>query len=375
MRWSCLLAAWLVLLPSASHAQRAKLFSAFASMAGHLPGRSELTKGVIVGIAGNFIYDKLKGDPAPPPPPNDPPKPSIGINIVSPPQTCPAGCNTIQKRIEEINRDVDTRIALIPNSQLLRPNPNGGSLPPGIYHPAPITAEDLQCIPGIDPNEALRRASILDNGIKLNRRDAPSAATCYYEAATHNIVLAQYALGDMLAHGDTGVRSDVGAALGWLEPAALAGFVPAQTYLGYLYETDAVYRDLARSVEWYFAAARAGDALAQYELARLDFLGIGVPANHVLAFNWLNVAVMGGYPPARDAIKTLLDTASELAQAYNDPAAHHIWGLAYESGVPNLVPVDYRRAYIAYMRAAGAGSVVVRQDIQRLCTWQRAACQ
>jgi len=68
------------------------------------------------------------------------------------------------------------------------------------------------------------------------------------------------------------------AALEFLKRSADLGYPPAETTMGYLYETgNIVAQDPAQSVEWYKKAAKQNDHVGEWLLGRLYFTGSGTP--------------------------------------------------------------------------------------------------
>lgn len=135
---------------------------------------------------------------------------------------------------------------------------------------------------------------------------------------------------------------NMGEALSQYKIAALAGYAPAQTRLGYLFEQGkGVPKDKSSAQEWYLKAAKQADALAQYhlaclfhetrnyseavhwhteaanrgntvsqyELALLYEAGLGVKKSVQEAFKWAELAAQDGAPThfyARDRLSKLL---------------------------------------------------------------------
>lgn len=105
---------------------------------------------------------------------------------------------------------------------------------------------------------------------------------------------AQYWLADMYEHG-LGVKTDMTAAIAWLDKSAGHGFVPAEQRLGELYlYGDETLQDFSRARTWLQQAALAGDGAAQRDLGQIYALGLGVPANNPEAYGWYENAVIHG---------------------------------------------------------------------------------
>lgn len=100
------------------------------------------------------------------------------------------------------------------------------------------------------------------------------------------------------------------------------GNAPAQTYLGFLFETGrGVPMNYTEAAMWYRRAAEQGDSRAQYSLGLLYDRGQGVPQDIVEASKWLNLSTAASPPRVResrarirDAVTTKM-TRGEIAQA------------------------------------------------------------
>ena len=74
-------------------------------------------------------------------------------------------------------------------------------------------------------------------------------------------------------------------------PLAERGVAPAQTWLGFMFQTGrGVPQNYTEAAMWYRRAAEQGDSLAQYSLGLLYDKGQGVPQDEVAAYKWLNLA-------------------------------------------------------------------------------------
>jgi uncharacterized protein len=105
-------------------------------------------------------------------------------------------------------------------------------------------------------------------------------------------------------------------------PLAERGNAPAQSYLGFLFETGrGVPQNYTEAAMWYRRAAEQGDSRAQYSLGLLYDRGHGVPQDIVEASKWLNLSTAAAPPPAREARARIRDavtskmTRGEIAQA------------------------------------------------------------
>ncbi len=107
-------------------------------------------------------------------------------------------------------------------------------------------------------------------------------------------------------------RGTYGEALQWYFKAAEAGNAQAQFLLGLKYETGTdVGRDLAEAANWYEKAANQGNMEAQFKLATLLERGQGRAADLAAAAQWYERAARNGFAPAQYNLGIiLLNTAS-----------------------------------------------------------------
>jgi TPR repeat protein len=95
-------------------------------------------------------------------------------------------------------------------------------------------------------------------------------------------------------------RGTYGEALQWYFNAAEAGDAQAQFLLGLKYETGTdVARDLTKAANWYEKAALQGNPESQFKLAMLLENGRGRAADPAAAAQWYERAARGGYAPAQ----------------------------------------------------------------------------
>ena len=100
------------------------------------------------------------------------------------------------------------------------------------------------------------------------------------------------------------------------------GVAPAQTWLGFMFQTGrGVPQNYTEAAMWYRRAAEQGDSLAQYSLGLLYDKGQGVPRDVIEASKWLNLSTAAAPPRAREARARIRDalgtkmTRGEIAQA------------------------------------------------------------
>jgi TPR repeat protein len=117
-------------------------------------------------------------------------------------------------------------------------------------------------------------------------------------------------------------RQDYVAASRAFIPLAERGSAPAQTYLGFMFETGrGVPQNYTEAAMWYRRAAEQGDSLAQYSLGLLYDRGQGVPQDIVEAGKWLNLSAAAAPRKARDGRVRIRDavtskmTRGEIAES------------------------------------------------------------
>lgn len=125
------------------------------------------------------------------------------------------------------------------------------------------------------------------------------------------------------------------AAFDYLKRSADLGYPPAQTTMGYFYETGGVVpADPSQSVEWYKKAAKQGDRVGEWLLGRLYYTGSGT---------------------ARD-----LNLAAAMLQksaAQDDPFADYLLGMV------QLEREQYTQAADSFRKAAMQGLPQAQQQL------------
>jgi TPR repeat protein len=92
-------------------------------------------------------------------------------------------------------------------------------------------------------------------------------------------------------------------AIGLYRQAAELGYLPAQTYLGVIYDkARGVPRDDAEAIKWYQLAADKGDPQSQFNLGVFLIQGRGTTKNEKAGWDLVRKAAEGGYQPARSAL-------------------------------------------------------------------------
>ena len=97
-------------------------------------------------------------------------------------------------------------------------------------------------------------------------------------------------------------------ALAACEAAAKTGDAEAEYELGeFYYDGKNTPRDLNKALSYFEQASLQGHAMAQYQLGTMFFKGEGVPANNIQAYIVLKMAAVNGAEEA-------LDTADQVAE-------------------------------------------------------------
>ncbi len=121
----------------------------------------------------------------------------------------------------------------------------------------------------------------------------------FLAAAEAGVPDAQYAVARYHLEGDAPGGTDAGLARRFLEAAARQGFDTAQLDLGFFFlEGIDGKRDLQRGFALVHRAARAGNVVAQAEVAKLYWGGIGIEPDEVEAAAWTVLARRAGYDDA-----------------------------------------------------------------------------
>jgi uncharacterized protein len=187
--------------------------------------------------------------------------------------------------------------------------------------------------------------------------DAVKALACFELAAQAGDARAQWNLGALYASGAPGVTRDLQQAFAWCRTSADQNFVPAQATLGVL---CTLIGEFAQAATWWGKAAQAGDAEAQYNLARLYSQGQGVQASAELAFRWFYAAAQQGIVRAQARLGLLYATGEGVAQ--DSIAAHQWFHIAAQQGE------DSAKANLERSRLL-IGSAQIAEAVRRAQEW------
>lgn len=161
--------------------------------------------------------------------------------------------------------------------------------------------------------------------------DWQQAAKWYSLAAEQGNPQAQYLLAELYQRGVLG-EPDYPQALAWYAKAA-KHFPEAGVAEGFLYET--VFDDYPQALKAYEQAARAGNALAQYNLALMLEFGKGVPEDFTKAGILYEQAANQGFSPAMTQLAGLY--FSGLGKDKNEQQALSWYKKAAETGNSNAL--------------------------------------
>jgi TPR repeat protein len=120
---------------------------------------------------------------------------------------------------------------------------------------------------------------------------------------------AQFLLGLDYEEGPGGRTPEIAKAVGWYQKATDGGLVRATARLGHLYlQGVGVTQDFKRARMLLEQAADAGNAAAQFDLARMWEHGWGGEKHLPMAYAWFEYAARQNYEPAVKARDRLLAT-------------------------------------------------------------------
>ena len=173
--------------------------------------------------------------------------------------------------------------------------------------------------------------------------------------------------------GSGGNRSDL-VAIDSFHRAADLGYIPAQTVLGYLYETgQIVARDPDQALEWYERAAGQDDPLAEWLVGRLIYSGAVPPRDLNNASRWLEKSSAHGDPFGEYFLGMIFLERGAYAKAAEQfrkaatqglPQAQQQLGMLLKQG--RGVPEDKFGAYVLLRLSFEAGNQAVASDVHLL---------
>jgi uncharacterized protein len=201
----------------------------------------------------------------------------------------------------------------------------------------------------------------------------------FFALLTTTIVIAQstspealYERGMDAISGAGQSRNDI-QALDYFRRSADLGYGPAQTALGYFYETGTLTAgSQSQAVEWYRKAANQGDVLAQWMLGRSYFNGGGIQQDLEAAQKWLKQAAdqrnpFAAYYLARimaDRDYTKAPALYKIAADQGLPPAQYFYAKALKEG--RGIALDRFQAYVWFVVALDAGYSLAARDLAEL---------
>lgn len=118
-------------------------------------------------------------------------------------------------------------------------------------------------------------------------QDFKESAKWLRKSAEAGNAYAQFNLAQMFGKGQGGLPQRGDLAQRWYQRSADQGYAPAQNVIGITHATDPQDPDYKAAAEWLRKAADQGDIGAQYNLAQLYLLGLGVNKDEAEAMRWL----------------------------------------------------------------------------------------
>lgn len=167
------------------------------------------------------------------------------------------------------------------------------------------------------PSRAVATAALLEDHAPTIR-DAQAAISSGDIKHGREILLALAKKGNAEAEYQLGLAHEIGSPTGapeirqavtWYEKAAAHGVMHAKARLGHIYlKGVGVTQDFAKARGLLQEAAEAGNARAQFDLARMWERGWGGPKNLPMAYAWFELGAQQDYRPAVTARNHLLST-------------------------------------------------------------------
>lgn len=162
-------------------------------------------------------------------------------------------------------------------------------------------------------------AAAYQAGLCKSRADPGLAKALIERAAAEGHPGAEELMGRACIEGE---KKDGACALEWLERAAAKGRPSAMSLLGWLYASDPERLDMGKALNYYRAAADAGDQAAQNNLGEFYETGRGVSPDATQAFSWYARAAEAGFPPAQLNLARLYAAGKGVAR---DPVRARQW--------------------------------------------------
>jgi TPR repeat protein len=185
-----------------------------------------------------------------------------------------------------------------------------------------------------------------------------------------------YKMGNHYAQGRGGVARDDKKAVAYYLAAARGGNAKAQYALGYMYRSGrGVTPNYDVAAAWFGKAADQGNADAQNSLGVRYLLGQGTPKDYTQATYWFQKAADKGNPYAANELGFMYAAGKGVTQDYPTaiewytkaadkglPSAQYNLGLIYATGLGGTT-VDKPKALALFQRAAARGFAPARHAL------------
>lgn len=217
----------------------------------------------------------------------------------------------------------------------------------------PAPPADITPMTG-DAHRAALNDPLLRQGEKAaDRHDDIAAAYFYRQAADHGNPVARFLYGRLLERGQ-GISPNRQEAMRQWHLAALAGYAPAQTYLGDRYATGTgVNADIQIAYRWFHMAALAGEDIACSRLAFDMVRGVNLPRNVKDAIHLLRFCA----EPVTDT------TAYHPSGSAGGPESQTLLAALYVDGVAGELPPDHAQGMMWLKRAAEQHSAFAEETL------------
>lgn len=176
------------------------------------------------------------------------------------------------------------------------------------------------------------RADAPSTTVACSMRDFSQARSVSFSRATLTAVefcangadpVAQNELGRRYGLGNGGVVRDSQKSFDFYQAAANAGYAQAQANLAHMYfNGEGTAKDLEKAYSWALSAAKNGNPQAQYQLGYMHVLGVGVEKDGALAEKWFLAAANQGVVRAQGALAELYSDGKLLPR---DPSKAVLW--------------------------------------------------
>jgi uncharacterized protein len=186
---------------------------------------------------------------------------------------------------------------------------------------------------------ALNDLAVLDESGAGGEPNYDEASRMLREAAGQGLPIAMYNLGLHYQYGIGAIKQNLGQAVEWFSKAAESGLVSAMVEraaaLQRRAETDSnrgdAKEDLARAVEWYRRAVDEGSVRARLDLGMLYYKGLHGDDHPGQALLWFGRAAAAGDATAEYLLARIMESGKGLAKPEPEIAERY-WRLAADAG-------------------------------------------